>query len=162
MFISRWGSAVAGNVSSELNNRLGIAMAARIYKAYLNLLVNPRWQRAYHAGARPQSLLWASTGAKDPQASDVLYINALAAPFTANTMPEETLKALASRGDIDAIMAPDSGNCERELGQFAQAGVNVDNLAARLQDEGASAFAKSWNGLMAGLASRSAALEQAT
>ncbi len=161
MFISRWDAAVAGNVPEALTNRLGIAIAGRIYKAYVDLLSNPRWQRAYNAGARPQRLLWASTGTKDPKASDVLYIKALAAPFTVNTMPEGTLKALADHGDIGPIMAVDGGDCEAVLAQFGKAGINVDALAARLQDEGAKSFVKSWNELMAVIASKSNALKQA-
>jgi transaldolase len=161
MFISRWDAAVAGKVPETLCNRLGIAMAGRIYKAYLDLLVNPRWQRAYNAGARPQRLLWASTGTKDPKASDILYIKALASPFTVNTMPEGTLKALAEHGEIGPVMAADGGDCEKVLDQFARAGVNVDSLAARLQDEGAKSFVKSWNELLEVLASKSAALKQA-
>ena len=144
-----------------MNNRLGIAIADRIYKAYLNLLINPRSQRAYNAGARPQRLLWASTGTKDPKASDTLYIKALAAPFTVNTMPEGTLKALANHGQIGPVMAADGGDCEKVLDRFAQAGVNVDTLAARLQDEGAKSFVKSWNELIAVIASKIDALRQA-
>jgi transaldolase len=114
----------------------------------------------YNAGARPQRLLWASTGTKDPKASDTLYVKALAAPFTVNTMPEATLKALADHGEIGPIMAADGGNCEKVLERFAQAGVNVDDLAARLQDEGAKSFVKSWNELMAVIATKSAALKR--
>ena len=161
MFISRWDVAVADKIPEELNNRLGIAIAGRIYKAYLDLLSAPRWQRAYNAGARPQRLLWASTGTKDPKASDVLYIMALAAPFTVNTMPEGTLKALADHGETGSSMAADSGDYEKVLEQFAKAGVNVDNLAAQLQDEGAKSFVKSWNELLAVIASKSNALKQA-
>jgi transaldolase len=161
MFISRWDVAVAGKVPEALNNRLGIAIAGRIYKAYLDLLSNPRWQRAYNAGARPQRLLWASTGTKDTKASDVLYIKALAAPFTVNTMPEATLKALADHGEPGTIMAPDGGDCEKVLAEFAKAGINVDTLAAQLQDEGAKSFVKSWNELLAVIASKSDALKQA-
>jgi transaldolase len=160
IFISRWDAAVAGKVPEALNNRLGIAIAGRIYKAYLEVLCNPRSQRAYNAGARPQRLLWASTGAKDPKASDILYIKALASPFTVNTMPEGTLKAFADHGDPGSIMAPDGGNCEAELAQFARAGINVDALAAQLQDEGAKSFVKSWNELMAVIASKSDALKK--
>lgn len=162
MFISRWDAAVAGKVTEVLNNRLGIAMAGRIYKAYLNLLVNPRWQCTYNAGARPQRLLWASTGTKDPKASDTLYINALAAPFTVNTMPEATLKALADHGEIGPVMAADGGDCEKVLAEFAKAGINVDALAAQLQDEGAKSFVKSWNELLEVIATKSAALKLAT
>jgi transaldolase len=161
VFISRWDVAVAGRVPEALNNRLGIAIAGRIYKAYLDLLSNPRWQRAYNAGARPQRLLWASTGTKDPKASQTLYVKALAAPFTVNTVPEATLNALADHGEIGPIMPTDGGDCEQVLEQFARAGVNVDSLAARLQDEGAQSFVKSWNALLAVIASKSAALKQA-
>ena len=161
VFISRWDAAVAGKVPEALNNRLGIAIANRIYKAYLNLLINPRSQRAYNAGARPQRLLWASTGTKDPKASDTLYIKALAAPFTVNTMPEVTLKALAGHGQMGPVMAADGGDYEKVLDRFAQAGVNVDTLAARLQDEGAKSFVKSWNELMEVIASKIDALSQA-
>ena len=160
VFVSRWDVAVAGKVPAELENRLGIAIAGRIYKAYLDLLSSPRSQRVYNAGARPQRLLWASTGTKDPKASDTLYVKALAAPFTVNTMPEATLKALADHGEIGPIMAADGGNCEKVLERFAQAGVNVDELAARLQDEGAKSFVKSWNELMAVIATKSAALKR--
>lgn len=160
IFISRWDVAVAGKVPQTLNNRLGIAIAGRIYKAYLDLLSNPRCQRAYNAGARPQRLLWASTGTKDPKASDTLYINALAAPFTVNTMPEGTLKALADHGDIGPIMAADGGDCEAVLAQYRSAGINPDALAAQLQAEGASSFVKSWNELLAVIASRSDALKK--
>ena len=160
MFISRWDAAVAGKVPEALNNQLGIAMAGRIYKAYVDLLRNPRWLRAYNAGARPQRLLWASTGSKDPKASDILYIKALASPFTVNTMPEGTLKAFADHGDPGPMMAPDGGNCEAVLAQFAKAGINVDALAAQLQDEGAKSFVKSWNELMAVIASKSDALKK--
>jgi len=161
MFISRWDAAVAGKVPEALNNRLGIAIAGRIYKAYLNLLNSSRWQRTYNAGARPQRLLWASTGTKDPGASDVLYIKALAAPFTVNTMPEATLNALADHGELGSNMAADGGGGEAVLAQFAEAGVNVDALAAQLQDEGASSFVKSWNDLLAVIASRSDTLKKA-
>jgi transaldolase len=152
---------VAGKVPEALNDRLGIAVAGRIYKAYLDLLSKPRSQRAYNAGARPQRLLWASTGTKDPKASDVLYIKALATPFTVNTMPEATLKALADHGVLGSIMAADGGDCEAVLARFAKADINVDALAAQLQDEGAKSFVKSWNDLMAVIASKSVALKQA-
>ena len=159
MFISRWDAAVGGKVPEALNNRLGIAIAGRIYQAYLKLLNTPRSQRAYNAGARPQRLLWASTGTKDPKASDILYIQALASPFTVNTMPEATLKALADHGRIGSVMAGDGGDCEKMLAEFAKAGINVDALAAQLQDEGAKSFVKSWNELLAVIASKSAALK---
>ncbi len=161
LFISRWDAAVAGKVPAALNNQLGIAIARRTYKAYLGLLHSPRWQRACNEGAVPQRLLWASTGTKDPKASDTLYITTLAAPFTVNTMPEATLKAFADHGQIGAIMAADGGDCEEVLAQFAQAGVNVDALAVQLQDEGARSFVKSWNDLLTVIASKSAMLQQA-
>ena len=155
LFISRWDTAVAGKVPEQLNNRLGIAIAGRIYQAYLDLLGSSRWQRIYNEGARPQRLLWASTGTKDPKASDILYIKALASPFTVNTMPEATLKALADHGDIASMMAADGGDCESVLEQFTRADINVETLAIRLQSEGAESFVKSWNELMEGIASKS-------
>jgi len=136
-------------------------MAKRTYKAYRMLLSSPRWQRAYNAGARPQRLLWASTGTKDPKASDVLYIKALAAPFTVNTMPEGTLKALADHGELGHILPADGGDCEEVLAQFTKAGIHVDTLAAQLQDEGAKSFVKSWNDLLAVITSKCAALQEA-
>jgi len=161
VFISRWDAAVMGKAPDPLRNQLGIAIAQRTYAAYRTLLSSPRWQRVYNAGARPQRLLWASTGTKDPQASDVLYIKALAAPFTVNTMPEGTLQALADHGDISAIMSADGGECEEVLTQFAKTGVDVDALAAQLQGEGAKSFVKSWNDLMMVIASKSADLKKA-
>jgi transaldolase len=162
VFVSRWDAAVAGKVPDALKNKLGIAIAKRIYKAYRDLLGSPRWQRIYNAGARPQRLLWASTGTKDPKASDVLYIKALAAPFTVNTMPEGTLKALADHGDLSEIMSADGGECEKILDQFATAGIDVYELAATLQDEGAKSFVNSWNELMGVIASKSATLAKAS
>jgi len=161
LFISRWDAAVMEKVPDLLHNQLGIAMAKRTYKAYRMLLSSPRWQRAYNAGARPQRLLWASTGTKDPKASDVLYIKALAAPFTVNTMPEGTLKALADHGELGHILPADGGDCEEVLAQFTKAGIHVDTLAAQLQDEGAKSFVKSWNDLLAVITSKCAALQEA-
>jgi len=161
LFVSRWDSAVMGKVPNSLRDQLGIAIAMRTYKAYRRLLDSPRWQRVFNAGARPQRLLWASTGTKDPKASDVLYVKALAAPFTVNTMPESTLKALADHGELGTILPPDGGNCEEVLAHFAEAGIDVDALAAKLQDEGAKSFVKSWNDLMAVIMSKSAALTAA-
>ena len=161
VFVSRWDAAVAGKVPAALNNKLGIAVAKRTYKAYRELLGSPRWERIYNAGARPQRLLWASTGTKDPKASDVLYIKALAAPFTVNTMPEGTLKALADHGDLSEIMSADGGDCEAVLDQFAAAGIDIDDLGAKLQDEGAKSFVSSWNDLMEVIASKSASLATA-
>jgi transaldolase len=162
LFISRWDSAVMNRVPDALRDQLGIAVAKRAYKAYRSLLGSPRWHRAYNAGARPQRLLWASTGTKDPKASDVLYIKALAAPFTVNTMPENTLKALADHGELGTILPEDGGDCEAVLARFADAGIDVDALAAQLQDEGAKSFVKSWNELMAVIASKSSALKKAS
>jgi transaldolase len=161
LFISRWDAAVTGKAPESLRNRLGIAIAERAYKAYRELFASPRWQRAFNAGARPQRLLWASTGTKDPQASDVLYIKALAAPFTVNTMPEGTLKALAEHGEIGATLPADGGDCEEVLAEFAKCGINIDALAARLQDDGAASFVSSWNDLMTVIAAKSAALKTA-
>jgi transaldolase len=162
VFVSRWDAAVAGKVPAALNNRLGIAVAKRTYKAYRDLLGSPRWERIYNAGGRPQRLLWASTGTKDPKAPDVLYIKALAAPFTVNTMPEGTLKALADHGDLSEIMSADGGDCEAVLDEFAAAGIDIDDLAAKLQDDGAKSFVSSWNDLMEVIASKSAALAKAS
>jgi transaldolase len=161
VFVSRWDAAIAGKVPAPLNNKLGIAIAKRTYKAYRELLGSPRWERIYNAGARPQRLLWASTGTKDPKAPDVLYIKALAAPFTVNTMPEGTLKALADHGDLSEIMSADGGDCEAVLDQFAAAGIDIDELAAKLQDDGAKSFVSSWNDLMEVIASKSATLAKA-
>ena len=161
LFVSRWDGAVAGKVPAALTNQLGIAIARRTYVAYRNLLSSPRWQRAYNYGARPQRMLWASTGTKDPKASDVLYIEALAAPFTVNTIPDATLKAFADHGKVDAPMPADGGDCEEVLAQIAKAGINIDALAAQLQDEGAKSFSKSWDDLMAVIASKTEALKEA-
>jgi transaldolase len=162
LFVSRWDVAVSGKVPGELTNRLGIAIAQRAYKAYRELLASARFQRAANAGARAQRLLWASTGTKDPNASDTLYVEALAAPFTVNTMPEGTLKAFGDHGEVGEVLAADGGESERVLASFAEAGVDVDVLAARLQDEGASSFVKSWNDLMACIASKRAAIRKAS
>jgi transaldolase len=134
----------------------------RPYKAYRNLLGSPRWQRIYNVGARPQRLLWASTGTKDPKASDILYIKALAAPFTVNTMPEGTLKALAEHTSLEATLPADGGDCEERLAAFAKARIDIDALAAQLQDEGAKSFVKSWNDLMGVIASKCAVLKGST
>jgi transaldolase len=161
LFISRWDVAVMDKAPESLRDQLGIAVAKRTYKAYRGLLDSPRWQRDFNLGARPQRLLWASTGTKDPKASDVLYVKALAAPFTVNTMPDATLKALADHGELGAILPADGGDCEEALAQFARAGIDVDALAGQLQDEGAKSFVKSWNDLMAVITSKSAAIKRA-
>jgi transaldolase len=162
MFISRWDAAVMDKTSDGLRDQLGIAIANRTYKAYRDLLSSERWQRVYNFGARPQRLLWASTGTKDPKASDILYIKALAAPFTVNTMPEGTLMALADHGELGTTLRADGGNCEEVLTQFGKAGIDVDALAAQLQDDGANSFVKSWNDLLSVIASKSAALKKAS
>ena len=140
VFVSRWDAAVAAKAPEALRNRLGIAVAMRTYQAYRSLLDSPRWQRVYNAGARPQRLLWASTGTKDPKASDILYVKALAAPFTVNTMPEATLKARAIHTELGSILPADGGDCEGVLAQFAKAGIDIDVLASQLQDEGAKSI----------------------
>ena len=162
VFISRWDAAVKTKVPEALRNQLGIAIAKRTYKAYRTLLDSPRWQRAFNAGTRPQRLLWASTGTKDPAASDILYIRALAAPFTVNTMPEATLKALADHGALGGSLPADGGDGEEVLAAFGNAGVNLDALAAQLQDEGAKSFVDSWRELMNVISTKSADLAKAS
>ena len=161
LFISRWDVAVTGNATAPLKNRLGIAMGQRTYKAYCDLIATPRYRRVQNEGGRPQRLLLASTGTRDPQASDVMYVEALPAPFTVNTMPEATLLAFADHGDVGAPTPADGGDCEAVLAEFAKAGVDADALAARLQDEGAASFVKSWNELMSVIAAKSDVLAKA-
>jgi transaldolase len=160
LFVSRWDVAVKAQVPGKLTNRLGIAIAQRTYKAYRELLASPRFLRIANAGARAQRLLWASTGTKDPHAADTLYATALAAPFTVNTMPEGTLKAVGDHGKVGGILAPDGGDCETVLASFAEAGIEIDALAARLQDEGAASFVKSWNDLMTCIAEKRVAIRK--
>jgi transaldolase len=162
LFISRWDKAVMGKVPEELQNGLGIAIAKRTYKAYQDLLASPRWQKLARAGAKPQRLLWASTGTKDPKASDVLYIEALAAPRTINTMPEETLLAFSDHGKANDVLPVDGGDAEEILARFAQVGVDHAALAGELQREGAQSFDKSWNELMDSIASKNNALGKTT
>jgi transaldolase len=159
LFISRWDVAVADTAPEAPRNQIGIIVAGQTYAAYRSMLDSPRCQRIMNAGARPQRLLWASTGTKDPTASDTLYIQALAAPFTVNTMPEATLKALANHGEIGQILPARTRDYDEALATFAKAGIDTDALAVRLQDEGAKAFVKSWNELLACLASKSEALK---
>jgi transaldolase len=158
VFISRWDVAVADKVPEKLRGQLGIAIAMRTYKAASALLSSERWRRVYNFGARPQRLLLASTGNKDPKASELLYVQALAAPYTVNTMPEATLKALAAHGELAGLMPADGGDCEAVLAEFGKAGIDIDALAARLQDEGAKSFVASWNDLMGVIESKSASL----
>ena len=162
VFVSRWDAAVASKIPAPLRNRLGIAIAKRTYKAYRELVGSARSLRIYNAGGRPQRLLWASTGTKDPAASDILYIKALAAPLTVNTMPENTVKAFADHGDVDDILPADGGDCEEVLNQFAKAGVDVDALATQLQNDGAKSFVKSWDDLMGVISAKSEVLAKAS
>jgi transaldolase len=148
-------------VPADLHNRLGIAIGQRTYRAYRELLASDRSRKLAAAGAHPQRLLWASTGTKDPNASDTLYIQALAAPDTINTMPEKTLHAFADHGAVGSVMATDGGDAETTLAQFAKAGVDIDALALQLQREGAASFVKSWGELMQRIADKSRALANA-
>ena len=159
MFISRWDVAVMDKVPETLRDQLGIAIAGQTYETYRLLLDSPRWQRTFNAGARPQRLLWASTGTKDPEASDILYVHALASPFTVNTMPEATLKALADHGEIGEILPVRARSFDEVLAKFAKAGTDTDALAVQLQEEGANSFVKSWDELLARIAEKSAQLE---
>ncbi|HEX7286090.1 MAG TPA: transaldolase [Candidatus Angelobacter sp.] len=161
VFISRWDAAVSGKVPRELDHKLGIAVAMRTYKAARDLLGSPRWHRIYNAGAFPQRLLWASTGTKDPSASDVLYVKSLAAAFTVNTMPEKTLIALAKHKELGSVLPADGGDCEEVLAQFSKAGIDIEALGAQLQDEGAKSFVKSWKELLSVIESKTAVLERA-
>ncbi len=161
IFVSRWDVAVQGKVPEHLRNRLGVAIARRSYKAYCELLAAARWQKLERAGAQTQRLLWASTGTKDPKASDTLYVTALAAPNTINTLPETTLQAFAEHGRVKEVMPSDGGDAEELLAAFAYEGVSDAELAAELQREGAQAFAKSWKDLLDCLTAKSAALAQA-
>jgi transaldolase len=160
VFISRWDKAIEGKVSGSLRNRLGIAIAKPTYKAYRELLQSQRWQKLAEAGAVPQRLLWGSTGTKDPDASDVLYVEALAAPDTIDTIPEKTLLAFADHGHVKGVLPDDGGDAEQVLAEFSRAGVNIAELAEQLQREGAEAFNKSWNDLMACLRSKSQTLKK--
>ena len=160
IFVSRWDVAVNDKVPDKLRNRLGIAIAMRTYNAYRDLLASPRWRKLAGSGALPQRLLWASTGTKDPEASDTLYVEALAAPDTINTMPEKTLHAFAEHGEVKIALPTDGGDAEEVLGAFAQAGVDDAALAAQLQREGTQSFDKSWNDLMNCIALKSDLLKK--
>jgi len=162
VFVSRWDASVKDRVPPQLQNQLGIAIATRTYKAARDLLTSAKWHRLYNLGARPQRLLWASTGTKDPSASEILYVKALAAPYTVNTMPEATLKALAKHSQLSSIMPADGGDCEEVLAKFAIAGIDVDELAEQLQQDGAKSFVNSWTGLMAVIGSKTAVLRKAS
>jgi transaldolase len=158
IFVSRWDSAVQDMVPGPLRNRLGIAVAKRTYRAYRELLASARWRKLAAAGAPPQRLLWASTGTKDPKAPDTLYIEALAAPDTINTMPEPTLLAYADHGEVNGVMPADGGDADALLAEFQRSGVEQAAIAAQLQREGARSFTKSWNDLLDCLGSKSAKL----
>jgi transaldolase len=158
LFVSRWDSAVRDKVPPELRNRLGIAISGRTYCAYRESLASPRWGKLHAAGARPQRLLWASTGMKDPAAADTLYVEALVARDTIDTVPEGTLRAFADHGELRGVMPDDGGDAESELAAFARAGVDIDELAIQLQCDGERSFVKSWNGLMTRIAHKRATL----
>ena len=158
LFVSRWDKAVGENVSPELRNKLGIAIGQRTYVAYRKLLASERWQKLAKAGALPQRLLWASTGTKDPNASDTLYVEALAAAETIDTIPEKTLRAFADHGEVRGVMAADGSDAEETLARFARAGVDIAALATQLQVDGAKSFSKSWQQLLKRIADKSAAL----
>jgi transaldolase len=161
LFVSRWDVAVKDQVPAAQRNRLGIAIARRTYKAYRELLGSARWQRLAAAGAHPQRLLWASTGTKDPDAPDTLYIEALAAPDTVDTIPDKTLQAFAEHGKVGAPMPLDGGDAESVIAEFRARGIDDRVLAVRLQQEGADAFAKSWRSLLGGIADKTGQLSGA-
>ena len=158
LFVSRWDVAVAHKEPESLRNQLGIAIAGETYERYRALLDSPRSQRILNAGAHQQRLLWASTGTKDPNASEILYVKALAKPFTVNTMPEGTLNALAAHEEFNEASFADAGEV---LAEFAKAGIDTDTVAARLLSEGVASFAKSWDDLLACIASKSETLAAA-
>ncbi len=158
VFVSRWDRAVSDEVPAELRNRLGVAVGLATYRAHCELLRTPRWLALAAAGARKQRLLWASTGVKDPKAPADLYVTALAAPDTIDTMPEKTLLAFAQHGSVKGAIPRDGGDAEQVLARFAAAGVDVDALAAKLQVDGARSFVKSWTELMQRIADKGAAL----
>ena len=158
LFVSRWDVAVKEEISPPYHNRLGIAIAIRTHKSYRDLLASARWQKLTEAGAHPQRLLWASTGTKDPQAPDTLYIDALAAPDTINTIPDKTLLAYADHGKVGATMPVDGGYAEAVLEEFRREGVDDDALAAQLQREGTESFSTSWRALLSRIKEKSSQL----
>ena len=161
IFLSRWDVATAEKVPAALRNRLGLAIGRRAYRAYCELLTSPRWLRVFNVGARPQRLLFASTGTKDPKAPDVLYVEGLVAPLTIDTMPENTLKAFADHGKVGDAIRADGGDSETVLAEFTKAGVDLAALASKLQQDGASAFVSSWDSLMGVISSKATALKKA-
>jgi transaldolase len=162
LFISRWDVSVAGKVPAALTNTLGIAIGQQAYRAYSQLLESSRYRRALNAGAQPQRLLFASTGTKDAKASDTLYVKGLVAPLTVNTVPEGTLKAFADHGEVGSELRADGGDSEKVLGEFRKAGIDIDALGAKLQQEGAAAFVASWNELLGVIASKGSTLAKAS
>jgi transaldolase len=162
LFVSRWDTAVAGKVPPALTNRLGIAIAQQAFRAYSELLESSRWRRVLKAGARPQRLLFASTGTKDPKASDLLYVKGLVAALTVNTMPEGTLRAFADHGELSAQLPADGGDSGQVLSEFRKAGVDLDGLAAKLQEDGTASFVASWNELLGVIAAKTSSLAQAS
>lgn len=161
LFVSRWDVAANKQVPPALHNRLGVAIGKRTYKVYREVLASERWLRLLNHGARSQRLLFASTGTKDPKASDLLYVKALAAPHTVDTMPENTLLAMADHGEVGPLLSHDGGNADAEIAEFTRAGVDVNALAEQLQREGAEAFVKSWDDLLSCIADKSAELKKA-
>jgi transaldolase len=162
LFVSRWDKAIAGKEPEGLKNRLGIAVATQAYEAYRDLLISPRWLKLVAQGASAQRLLWASTGTKDPKASDTLYIDGLAAPDTVYTMPEATLLSFADHGQVRNALPVDGGDCENLLARFERAGIDAGKLAGQLQREGAEAFVKSWDDLMACIESKAPGVRAGT
>jgi transaldolase len=158
LFVSRWDVAVRDTVPAALRNRLGIAVAQQTYREYRRVLASARWTALAAAGARPQRLLFASTSTKDPHAPDTLYIEALAAPDTVNTIPDKTLAAFADHGRVGALLPSDGGEADSVLAAFRRAGVDDEALADRLQREGAESFDQSWKDLLDRLAAKRAAL----
>ena len=162
VFVSRWDVAVTGKVPENLADRLGIAIGKRIYKSYRELLASDKWLRLLNYGARSQRLLWASTGTKNPKASDILYVKALAAPHSVNTMPENTLKAFADHGEIAGMMPHNGGDAEMVLAEFGKAKIDIDEVAEKLQRDGAADFVKSWDDLLACMIEKTATLKKAS
>jgi transaldolase len=158
LFVSRWDKAIADTAPPALRNGLGIAVGKQAYRAYRELLASARWKALEAAGAKPQRLLWASTGTKDPAAPDTLYVEALAAPDTIDTIPEKTLRAFADHGRVDGVMAVDGGDAEQALQRYADAGIDTEALATRLQQEGAASFVKSWQQLLQRIDDKAGAL----
>jgi transaldolase len=159
LFVSRWDKATMDKVPADLRDKLGPAIGWQTYKAYRDVLESDRWQRLANLGARAQRLLFASTGTKDPKASDVLYIGALAAPNTVDTMPEETLLAFGEHGSVTKAIPRDGGNCEQTLSAFTKAGIDLMKLGADLQSEGAKSFDDSWKDLLTSIETKSKALK---